>query len=361
MDRKHFYGVDLLRGLCALGIVVYHYPHFAEQHPGYRLLEPVYLHGMLFVQCFWMISGFVFSHVYAGSSITAGEFALRRFARLYPLHIITLITITITQGVSLKYLGTTQVIGNFDLYHFVMNVLFITPGWGYDGSFNSPIWSVNVEEIVYAIFFVFCAAIFRWRAALPVLLALLAAAIAFVPAGRVNLFGLCGFYFFAGSALYYFLTRTMAAYPLQSALLSVIVAVAVFSVLTSFPGWALGSLYFLLPFVFFTPVMVVAICIDQSGALHRPLVRLRWVGDATYSIYLWHFPVQVAILTGIAIFGLPATLFGSRFALIGWIVLMLAIGRASFVYLERPIQKAILALGRKRQQLLPQGAGVSNL
>src|SRR6185437_14474431 len=58
LDRKHFYGVDLLRGLCALGIVVYHYPHFAEQHPGYRLLEPVYLHGMLFVQCFWMISGF---------------------------------------------------------------------------------------------------------------------------------------------------------------------------------------------------------------------------------------------------------------------------------------------------------------
>jgi peptidoglycan/LPS O-acetylase OafA/YrhL len=104
----HFYGIDLLRGLAAITILIWHYHHFflldhadiggsaiADRsiQPLYRLLFPIYDNGFWAVSGFWVISGFVFSHVYAGKVTAAGEFAGARFARLYPLHFITLITI----------------------------------------------------------------------------------------------------------------------------------------------------------------------------------------------------------------------------------------------------------------------------
>ena len=43
---------------------------------------------------------------------------------------------------------------NNDLYHFVLNILFIS-SWGLEKgmSFNQPIWSVSFELIVYILFF----------------------------------------------------------------------------------------------------------------------------------------------------------------------------------------------------------------
>ncbi len=116
-----FSGIDILRALAAVIILIWRYQHFyftAETkivdglgvidrtvQPLYWLLYPIYLHGYWAVGFFWAISGFVFSKVYAGRETPADTFAVARFARLYPLHLVTLITIACLQILSWNLLG----------------------------------------------------------------------------------------------------------------------------------------------------------------------------------------------------------------------------------------------------------------
>jgi len=67
----HFYVIDLLRGLAAIAILVWHFQHFffpqaetrlpvSERHiqPLYNYLMPLYEYGSYAVQLFWMVSSY---------------------------------------------------------------------------------------------------------------------------------------------------------------------------------------------------------------------------------------------------------------------------------------------------------------
>ena len=100
--------LDSLRGVAALVVAgFWHYQHFAlgyqpsgypfEAAPGYNLqpLSLFYHYGFLGVDFFFILSGIVFSYVYLNRiskrEIGPKEFWRRRFARLYPLHLATLL------------------------------------------------------------------------------------------------------------------------------------------------------------------------------------------------------------------------------------------------------------------------------
>ena len=115
---EHFYVIDLMRGLAAIAILVWHYQHFffpqaetrlpvtsRQIQPLYSALMPLYEYGSYAVQLFWMISGFVFCAVYAHTKATTRDFVVNRFARLYPLHIITLLLVAALQVISAYRLG----------------------------------------------------------------------------------------------------------------------------------------------------------------------------------------------------------------------------------------------------------------
>ena len=57
MDRKRFLGLDGLRGVCALTILFFHCADFF--HKG-----PIFLHGFLAVDMFFILSGFVIALTY---------------------------------------------------------------------------------------------------------------------------------------------------------------------------------------------------------------------------------------------------------------------------------------------------------
>ncbi len=83
--------VDALRGVAALGVVLYHvYSKNLLPMSGYRLPEPLHAigdNGNLGVYIFFVISGFVIAQSIRGSHITprfVGWFALRRSLRLDP-------------------------------------------------------------------------------------------------------------------------------------------------------------------------------------------------------------------------------------------------------------------------------------
>lgn len=74
-QRRHFLVLDALRGVAALGVLVF--------HTSYGLPS-----GILAVDLFFMLSGFVIAFSYEDQllhGLSVSEFALRRFVRLYPM------------------------------------------------------------------------------------------------------------------------------------------------------------------------------------------------------------------------------------------------------------------------------------
>lgn len=131
----------------------------------------LYQHGHFAVQFFWLISGFVFATVYENSAATTRQFFIARFARLYPLHLITLVIVAILQAISIRTTGHSLIYENNDLWHLMLNLAFIS-AWGLERgySFNGPIWSVSIELLVYALFWTFRRPLFRWGLVGPALL-----------------------------------------------------------------------------------------------------------------------------------------------------------------------------------------------
>src|SRR4030067_380382 len=98
---RHFYSLDVTRGLAALSVVFWHWQNFfwdgnesgkidLASAPLYGLFFPFYDRGLLAVYYFFSISGFVFFWLYSerirNRDISVWNFSVFRFLRLYPLH-----------------------------------------------------------------------------------------------------------------------------------------------------------------------------------------------------------------------------------------------------------------------------------
>jgi peptidoglycan/LPS O-acetylase OafA/YrhL len=99
--------VDALRGVAALGVVLYHvYTKNLVPMSGYQLPEPLHAicnHGYLGVYIFFVISGFVIAQSIRGTHITprfVGWFALRRSLRLDPPYWATIAAMIVLSYVS---------------------------------------------------------------------------------------------------------------------------------------------------------------------------------------------------------------------------------------------------------------------
>jgi len=158
---EFFAALEGMRGIAALGVVFY---HISRHWPLYRTgIAP---HGMLFVDLFFIISGFVISHIYVTrlkTPLDLGEFALLRTARLFPLHLFTLLLVAgfmlILQSLAAggaPYLGLARdplLTGNTakEFLHqlFLVQALLPHPS---TFSFNRPSWSISVEYCTYYVF-----------------------------------------------------------------------------------------------------------------------------------------------------------------------------------------------------------------
>ncbi len=357
---RHYFSVDLLRGVAAIAVLFFHYQYFyaprseagftvqAGRQPLYAVFSLLYAHGDKAVELFWVISGFVFSTVYIGRRPDARSFFVNRFSRLYPLHFLTLLAMTVVQTCSKRVLGYFQVFPYNDLYHFVLNLLFI-PALGFEkgGSFNFPIWSVSVEIPIYGLFFLILPILFRGGLLGPAAgaLSFLILSWLYLPAPVVS----CGLYFFTGCCVFVFLRncRRMSVYI----------------------GIALGALPALLDFglhshvlfgerlVFtFAGVVLVVGYIDEMYELGAIKTWLAWIGESTYSVYLLGVPLQFGLMCALDIVGIDrGRLADSTWFFACYMAAVLILARLSYVHVERPLQ----ALLRKR--LLPAPAGAPEL
>jgi peptidoglycan/LPS O-acetylase OafA/YrhL len=152
--------LDSLRGLCACLVVLY---HFAGT--GYFSRIPPIPHGGLFVDFFFVLSGFVITAGYRprlGAGFPVGRFLLLRLGRIYPLHLFVLALFVALELLNLALPGLTArpaFSGSRTLDGLVANLLLLqTFNPVSQLSWNNPAWSIAAEFWIYAV----AAAVFAW-------------------------------------------------------------------------------------------------------------------------------------------------------------------------------------------------------
>ena len=150
------------RALPPLLLVLYHY-HEAHGYQNFRPFDVFVAKGYLWVEFFFALSGFVLVHAYASrAQFRYLEFLKARLARLYPLHLATLL-IMLAMLVFFRWLAARgHYISIYDLpgYHpytsfwsFVGN-LFLVQAWHLFPrlSWNGVSWFVSVEWFLCLMF-----------------------------------------------------------------------------------------------------------------------------------------------------------------------------------------------------------------
>ncbi len=355
-----FVGLDLLRFILALVIVVRHYYHFygpfpdsqfntlgAEMtdEPLYMLLSPLYNLGQLAVPIFWLISGLIFYSLYhveiTRNEISIGRFSFLRFTRLYPLHFLTLLTVAALQAYYYFQYDSYFVYQENTLNHFVLQLFFID-SWQASSdlaTFNIPAWSVSVEIFVYMVFFFVTLAGLTKGKGLPILLLFLLLINSFQ---ILPPFKECLFFFFSGCMLARWINSGV---PLTYLFIPEVIIAVVLVIAVSFlkthmsPTGLLNAdvIYLLRDVAVFVAVVLCFIITFRSGMPKFVASTFRNLGNMTYSIYLVHFPVQICIFLVLrpkdyAVFNDPKILFL-------FLVTSVITGWLTFRYVERPVQR----------------------
>jgi peptidoglycan/LPS O-acetylase OafA/YrhL len=303
-----------------------------------------YDNGYIAIQIFWMISGFIFFWKYSESinsgAISAYRFFVLRFSRLYPLHFATLIVVATLQMLYIRTHGTSFVYRSNDNFHFMLQ-LALASNWidELPQTFNGPIWSVSVEALVYAFFFVVVSIL---RPSLKLCLVLcIVVAVAGMAAGQIyarNVFQ-CMDFFFAGGAM----QAIGASLSCRQKLVGFGVCVLGLS-LSIATNFRFGSI---IGFSFF--VVAAFALLDEVVSLRRS--ALTNLGDLTYASYLLHFPIQLASVLVVDALGLSRDLFLAPGALAAFIVGTFGSAWIVFRAFEMPAQAALRTAWLQRREL----------
>lgn len=165
-----------VRAYAAIWVMALHLP-FSQGVMPHVQLGAIARHGAWGVDIFFILSGFILSLLYA-SRFQRGGFAgeyrrylAARFARIYPLHLLTLAILAVyfvprtLEGQFFPGFGLRQLAQNLSLVH----------GWGYAErlNWNYPSWSISCEWFAYLLLApALVLGLRRWQPASCLLLAL---------------------------------------------------------------------------------------------------------------------------------------------------------------------------------------------
>ncbi len=378
-SQKHLYSLDALRGVAALAVVFWHWQHLqvlgaaeptwppapgvlqtAEQ-PFFALLRPLYERGYLAVDLFFILSGFVFFWLYRrvieDKSISVGQFFLARFSRLYPLHIATLLFTAALEYAFRSLTGQFFVDKANDLTHFIFGLFFVV-FTGDQSAFNVPEWSLSIEILIYAMFFVLALRGLLSNAIMPILLVLLGA---YLYAEHVLLArALCGF--FLGGLVASIHGRILVSAHARNWAIGVAMAASLLWAAALFDNYSgarlaesLGDGFNASPragalFVYALLCSTVLAASLAEAALGYRFSACAWLGEASYASYLLHFPLQVALALLFALNVVSASQARSPLALMLYFALLIPLSVFTYRRFERPAQNFIRRrLGARRQ------------
>jgi peptidoglycan/LPS O-acetylase OafA/YrhL len=350
-----FVALHSWRGVCAL-LVAVHNLNFGPWIPQTAFV----LHSSLFVDFFFVLSGFVISHAYKDrfahlSDVAA--FMLRRIGRLWPLHVAMLVTLmalyfsksAVGNLVHLNFDDSTTQGGHL-LRTIATNLLLIQ---AFDIpsqlTWNAPSWSISTEFWTYFLFSVIYLS---------------------TSGRRVSIFAMGSIALFASGVLFFFspnFLETNTNYAFFRCLYGFCVGCLVYKAWQTIPSRSGGGIEVLVllltvgfvsvvgsdimsmgaPLIFGLAVFIFAQEKGwMSGILSRwPFVQL---GTWSYSIYMVHWLVRNIMVRGNDVIDklierqvVPSYLsfnhiWTTRVLLIGYLVAVVALAAVTYRFIEQP-------------------------
>jgi peptidoglycan/LPS O-acetylase OafA/YrhL len=308
-----------LRGLAAVWVVIYHYNIWA---PNAHLdaHSPIIGKGYLAVDLFFMISGFVMTHVYHHAFLRGDfrgnyfRFIAARIARLYPLHVFILLLFLATalSSRTADYIATGDfspipLTGARSLSAFFANLLMLQGVKASELSWNYPAWSISIEFMAYFLFPLLLPTIWqaspRLKAALAAVILGLLSYLMLLTNDYFNqwdgpttllrcmpefILGMLMYSLYCSGRLHRWMTTDAAALGLLAALVILL---------------QIGISDFLIVVVF---ALLVLAAVGNDGTVTRLVntAPLLWLGELSYSLYLAHGLVQFGATRLLSAYGI---------------------------------------------------------
>lgn len=306
---KHRYvALDSLRGICACMVVLL---HFVTQ--GYIHALPAVQNGFLFVDFFFVLSGFVIGSSY-GERLAGGfrirDFMWLRLGRVYPLHFVMLmcfLAFEIIFALFMADLGNRRPFeGIFSPVILGYSLLLVQIFFGPDATpWNGPSWSIAAEVWTYLIFAILLRYAFRFIMPLCLLIALVATIVLSQLTDRyIAVFHdgalLRCMYGFALGIIGWRIADKVASLRFGRGIDDLIEVAAVVVTILFVSYGAVGPVSLAAPLVFFFTVLVFS---REQGLVSRMLKLAPFVlvGTLSYSIYMIHGFILYRFVNGLSV------------------------------------------------------------
>ena len=302
-SKEILIGLELLRFISALAILIWHYQHFAmlpnthnfepQQQPFYNFLSFFYLNGAKAVYLFWALSGYIFFYNYYTEiktyKLTIYTFFIDRLSRLYPLHLFTLLVLLFLQFSFFSNQQEYFIYQNNDVYHLILNLFFINY-WGFENgySFNGPVWSVSAEVLIYFIFFFTTLKLSTRHNVLAICVILISMYIL-----ELKALFMCVVFFYLGGIL----NRVVEKNERFVLLIVLLIPFLLYALELSKKGFifSLPDYPNLFRDGFFCLSLLIVFL--KVGSVLKPFASfISGLGNLTYSMYLCHFPIQLLMV-----------------------------------------------------------------
>lgn len=122
--------------------------------------------GILGVDIFFVLSGFIIAHTYADRAAlrrrdgSYRSYLVNRFARIYPVHLTALfVVLALVLGAHVVH---RPLVGDYTVWTFLANI-FMLQGISSIGGWDLPSWSISYEALAYVCFPLIAYAVLRLR------------------------------------------------------------------------------------------------------------------------------------------------------------------------------------------------------
>ena len=337
-----------LRFMAALWVVVFSFwPHLSTDWQPALVSK-----GYLGVELFFVLSGFILSHVYlerfGTKNASYRAFVWARLARIYPLQLATLLGV-MALGLVAGAVGISISENVLDWKSFIANV-FMVHAWGFTDTagWNHPSWSVSAEWFAYLGFPAF--ALVSWKLKDRPYIALLLAAVFLV--GLYEVFPRLAGFKLTEATYHWGILRIVPAFGYGCALyLAFRKGGAKRPVLLS--ALALAMLVFSAAFIDNDALIVLSAgsliaalaCLSNKQAGPIASAPAVWLGEISYAIYMCCAP-WLMVSTN-----LLARLTGNtdkKFNLLIWLIIiagLIAFAAVAHHLIERPARRFLRRVG----------------
>lgn len=357
-DQQHYNALDSYRFIAATGVALYHF------NINFQLgLENIAGGGIkqfaLFVDFFFILSGFVIAVNYAHRISGIADyldFLKRRVARVWPLHMATLLVFFLAGQLVLRYGLAFDKPQYFEARWLPENI-FLVHAWGLTPhrTFNGPSWSISAEMFCYLLFPILALLAYRlklWANALIVVAMCMLITLFRIRAGFEQTSWIDGFHdfgmlravpsFFIGIVIARCIEKSPSPFEVHWWQVHVAFAVAMISFFLPIP-----DAIRITPFVVLVWLAAMAERRSDETMLINPAFKV--LGDASYAIYMLH----TGLIAAVVILARKTTGLDGIW---GWSYAALTLGiliPASilcFRWFENPARKALQSLGKSQRR-----------